>query len=106
LNEKEESNRVVEYYDTSSSTIKSETINSRASVSGLLQQRKKEKSTNCAGMLLYEEENEGDGLIAHYYDNEAWLGDFKERKDPTKDILRLLIQENSFLQLNVMMEHH
>jgi len=83
LNEKEESNRVVEYYDTSTSTIKSETISSRASISGLLQQRKKEKSTNCAGMLLYEEENEGDGLIAHYYDNEAWLGDFKERKDPT-----------------------
>ena len=39
---------------------------------------------NCEGMLLYEDETLGDGLIGHYYDNENWLGSYKETKD--KDI--------------------
>ena len=34
----------------------------------------------CNGMLLYEEESSGDGLIGEYYDNESWLGSYKIRK--------------------------
>lgn len=42
---------------------------------------KKANTKNCKGMMLYEDEEEGDGLIGKYYDNESWLGSFKERKD-------------------------
>lgn len=38
------------------------------------------KTNNCKGMLLYEHEDDGDGLIGYYYDNENWLGDFKVLK--------------------------
>jgi hypothetical protein len=38
------------------------------------------KTNNCKGMLLYEHEEDGDGLIGYYYDNENWLGDFKVLK--------------------------
>jgi hypothetical protein len=38
------------------------------------------KNNNCRGMLLYEDEEPGDGLIGYYYDNENWLGHYKERK--------------------------
>jgi hypothetical protein len=40
------------------------------------------KTTNCKGMLLYEDVEEGDGLIGFYYDNENWLGPYKELKSP------------------------
>jgi hypothetical protein len=38
------------------------------------------KTTNCKGMLLYEHNDEGDGLIGYYYDNENWLGEPKIQK--------------------------
>ena len=78
---KERDNNIVEYYDTTPEVVNSQSIESRSIVSGLLQHRKKVKSTNCDGMLLYEEERDGDGLIGRYYDNESWMGSFKERKD-------------------------
>jgi len=42
---------------------------------------KKAGTKNCKGMMLYEDEEEGDGLIGMYYDNESWIGSYKERKD-------------------------
>ena len=78
---KEKENNIVEYYNTSPKVTNLQSIESKAMVSGVLQHRKKIKSTNCDGMLLYEEERDGDGLIGHYYDNESWTGNFKERKD-------------------------
>ena len=41
----------------------------------------KKDTKNCDGMLLYEDEERGNGLIGKYYDNESWLGSFIERKD-------------------------
>ena len=41
----------------------------------------KKDTKNCEGMLLYEDEERGDGLIGKYFDNESWLGSFVERKD-------------------------
>jgi hypothetical protein len=38
------------------------------------------KTTDCKGMLLYEDLEEGDGLIGYYYNNENWLGSPKEIK--------------------------
>ena len=46
---------------------------------GFISQKKETK--NCAGMLLYEDEERGNGLIGKYFDNESWLGSFTERKD-------------------------
>ena len=43
------------------------------------------KTSDCRGMLLYEDEEQGDGLIGHYYDNENWLGHFKELKSEDID---------------------
>lgn len=40
------------------------------------------KTTNCNGLLLYEDIEDGDGLIAYYYDNENWLGSYIETKQP------------------------
>jgi hypothetical protein len=36
------------------------------------------KSTDCKGLLLYEDLEDGDGLIGYYYNNENWLGSPKE----------------------------
>lgn len=36
---------------------------------------------NCFGMLKYEDNIEGDGLIGYYFNNEYWLGLFKEKQD-------------------------
>ncbi len=43
---------------------------------------RKTATKNCKGMMLYEDEEEGDGLIGMYYDNESWIGRYIERKDP------------------------
>lgn len=39
------------------------------------------KTNDCRGMLLYEDDERGDGLIGRYYDNEYWLGNYQERTD-------------------------
>ena len=39
------------------------------------------KTNNCKGMLLYEDDDRGDGLIGYYYDNEFWLGNHQQRTD-------------------------
>ena len=78
---KEEKNQLEEFFDTSDDTIRDEITSSKADINPIFQIRKKEKSKNCDGMLMYEEEKPGDGLIGHYYDNEVWLGSFTERRD-------------------------
>lgn len=72
-----------EYYDDSVATINSETIVQNQKVSAVLQRRLKFEDTTCDGMLAYEEEKFGDGIIGRYFDNEAWIGSFVERKDDT-----------------------
>ena len=42
-------------------------------------------NTNCKGMLLYEEDELGDGLVGKFYDNENWLGIYKEQKSNSID---------------------
>ena len=49
--------------------------------SGFIKQTKSNTEKNCAGMLSYEDEDEGNGLIGKYYNNESFLGSFIERKD-------------------------
>ncbi len=41
----------------------------------------KAKTNYCKGMMNYEDEEQGDGLIGKYYDNEIWVGSNKERLD-------------------------
>ena len=82
---KDEKNQPEEYFDNSDDTVRDEIIASKATINPIFQTRKKEKSKDCNGMLLYEEEKPGDGLIGQYFDNEAWLGGFKERKDQQID---------------------
>jgi len=41
----------------------------------------KKETKNCDGMLLYEDEERGNGLIGKYFDNESWLGSYIERRD-------------------------
>jgi hypothetical protein len=38
------------------------------------------KTTDCKDLLLYEDLEDGDGLIGYYYNNENWLGSPKEVK--------------------------
>lgn len=47
----------------------------------------KDNEKNCGGMLNYEDDEEGDGLIGKYYNNEEWLGSYKERKDEVIDFV-------------------
>lgn len=72
-----------DYFDNSLDTIRAQSIESNQKVSGVLQRRLKTEENSCEGMLSYEEEKEGDGIKGHYYDNEAWIGSFFERKDNT-----------------------
>lgn len=70
-----------EFYDNTLETIRKQSIDQKQKISGILQTRLKSEEKNCDGMLLYEEEKEGDGIKGHYFNNEAWLGSFVERKD-------------------------
>ena len=42
-------------------------------------------NTNCKGLLLYEEDDLGDGLVGRFYDNENWLGIYQEEKSNSID---------------------
>lgn len=46
----------------------------RAEIAELKKLNKDESLANCEGMLAYEQENEGDGLLAEYYNNEDFVG--------------------------------
>jgi hypothetical protein len=70
-----------EYYDDSEGTINAETLAQNHRISAVLQRRLKFNDVTCDGMLAYEEEKFGDGIIGQYFDNEAWIGNFSERKD-------------------------
>lgn len=74
-----------EYYDNSDLTVRNHSKEANQKLSAILQRRVKINEKSCEGMLLYEEEKDGDGIKGRYFDNEAWLGNFVERKDNTID---------------------
>ena len=82
---KEFKSKVVEYHDNSAKTIKLHSLEANQKVSGVVQRRIKSEEKCCDGMLLYEEEKDGDGIKGKYFDNEQWLGAFDERRDDTID---------------------
>jgi len=47
---------------------------------------KPEDLTDCTGILGYESEGQGDGLVGFYYDNENFEGPFVKRLDRQIDI--------------------
>ena len=53
----------------------------KGKVIDFIQKRKTNTEKDCNGMLTYEDEEKGDGLIGKYFDNESWLGSYIERKD-------------------------
>ena len=80
---KEFKSKTVEYYDNSDKTIRAHSMEANQKVSGVVQRRVKSEDKCCDGMLLYEEEKDGDGINGKYFNNEQWLGAFSERKDET-----------------------
>jgi hypothetical protein len=71
--------------DKSDDTIKKEIASTKCSIAPWIQTRHLSSSNNCQGMLLYEEDPKGDGIIGQYFDNESFLGEFKEMKDDNID---------------------
>lgn len=69
--------------DTSDETIKKEVSNTKAVIAPYLQERIVNPTFDCGGMLQYEEDAPGDGLTASYYDNETFMGEQVEVKDPS-----------------------
>ena len=70
-----------EYFENTDDIIRKQSQENGQKLNPILQRRLKGKEKACDGMLLYEEEKEGDGIKGHYFDNEAWLGSYSERKD-------------------------
>jgi hypothetical protein len=60
-------------------------ISSKISAHEAILGTKKAKTNYCKGMMNYEDEEEGDGLVGKYYNNEVWIGSYIERKDPDID---------------------
>lgn len=79
----EKKSKISEFYDNSDENIRNHSKEANQKISGVLQRRRKIDEKSCEGMLLYEEEKDGDGIKGQYFDNEAWLGSFAERKDDT-----------------------
>ena len=82
---KEFKSKVVEYFDNSKTTIRAHSVEANQKLSEVIQSRLKIDEKCCDGMLLYEDEKDGDGLKGKYFDNEQWLGAFQERIDETID---------------------
>jgi hypothetical protein len=81
----EEMNNKTAEMDKSEDTIKKEISETKAVISPIIQSRIISPSFDCNGMLGYEEDSKGDGVIGQYFDNESFLGDFKEIKDSNID---------------------
>lgn len=80
---KERKEKITTYYDNADEIIRKHSREANQKVSGAVQRRVKTEEICCDGMLLYEEENNGDGITGKYFDNEQWLGAFTERRDDT-----------------------
>ena len=75
--------KIVEYHSNSDEVIRAHSKEANQKVSGVIQRRIKSEEKCCDGMLLYEEEQDGDGIKGKYFDNEQWIGAFSERRDDT-----------------------
>ncbi len=81
----DEANNKPSEMDKTEDTIKKETADTKAMIAPFLQSRVISPLFTCEGMLMYEEDSYGDGLMGQYFDNESFLGDFKEQKDTNID---------------------
>jgi hypothetical protein len=77
----EEANNIPTPAETTVEFIHAEEAFNLQTISPFLQKRMVEKTYNCNGKLLYEEDTPGDGLLGHYYDNANFIGDSIEKKD-------------------------
>lgn len=84
---KEKEKKSTNYYENTKELIKIHSIEANQKVSGIFQRRLKTEEASCDGMLLYEEEKDGDGIKGKYYDNEQWIGVYSERKDEKIDFI-------------------
>jgi hypothetical protein len=70
---------------TTDDVIQSEMALDKCSINPFIQEKIMDLSIGCKGKLLYEEDSSGDGLLGQYFDNEYFLGEFKEQVDPIID---------------------
>jgi hypothetical protein len=81
----DEANNQPTEMDKTEDTIKKEIASNKCVIAPFLQSRIISPLFTCEGMLMYEEDSYGDGLVGQYFDNESFLGDYKEQKDPNID---------------------
>lgn len=68
---------------TSPEQIKLEAEMTKMQIADWIQQKNQHFSKDCQGLLNYEEESEGTGLLGKYFDNPTFSGSYKKRIDGT-----------------------
>ena len=82
-----ESNNFNVVLETTADVIKIEESLNKQKINPALQYKLIDTSFECKGKLMYEDEGIGDGIIANYFDNMEFLGQFTETKVPNIDFL-------------------
>lgn len=70
-----------EYWPTDPVTLKNQSFKYNFMINPKLMRKEKSEEKNCDGMIGYEEDKLGNGIIGEYYDNEGWIGNSIERVD-------------------------
>ncbi len=81
----QEANNFNKVLETTADVIKAEESRNKQKINPELQYKLVDTSYDCQGKLMYEDEGNGDGVIANYFDNMDFLGEFKEVTEPNID---------------------
>lgn len=77
----QEANNFNKVLETTADVIKAEESTNKQKINPALQYKLVDTSNDCQGKLMYEDEGNGDGVTASYFDNMDFLGEFKETKE-------------------------
>lgn len=80
-----ETNNFQETLQVTGDVVKREELINKQKINPALQYKLLDNSYDCSGKLLYEDQNDGDGVVAQYFDNSDFLGEFHETREANID---------------------
>jgi len=80
-----ESNNFNKVLENTPDIIKAEESSNKQKINPSIQFKLLDSSFDCQGKLMYEDEGNGDGITAQYFDNADFLGEFTEIKETNVD---------------------
>lgn len=80
-----ESNNFQQTLEVNGDVLKKEESSNKQKINPALQYRLIDNSYDCAGKLMYEDQGDGDGIMAQYFDNANFLGEYQETKETSID---------------------